>query len=154
MKHNQKKKATKQERKSDKKDLRRTKNITKKLNQQRSQMEPTKTSKLSKGGSSHVRMSPNEYKRILKDSQSLGLSIPDLLKESYFKNPPRKVLVSKDDLIILRKDLNRIGNNLNQVARKLNAGLMHGWSNTLELVLEEFETLKNQIHYGYGIHKS
>ncbi len=110
--------------------------------------------KLTKGGASHVRMSPSEYDRIKKDSETSGKSIPDLLRESYFSQPPRKVLVGRSDLAILRKDLNRIGNNLNQIARRLNVGLMHGWSDKLDSVLEQFETLTNQIYYGYGVHKS
>lgn len=106
------------------------------------------------GGSSHVRMSRTEYKRIKRESELLGKSIPTLLRESYFRKPPGRVLLSGNDLVILRKDLNRIGNNLNQIARKLNAGLMHGWSNSLDLVLEEFQTLTNQIYYGYGVPKN
>ncbi|MAV92001.1 MAG: hypothetical protein CL676_11330 [Bdellovibrionaceae bacterium] len=105
------------------------------------------------GGSTCVRMSSQEYSRIRKESNKTGKSIPELLREAYFSTPPRKVLVNKDDLTVLRKDINKIGNNLNQVARKLNAGFMHGWSNTLDLVLEQFQTLTNQIHYGYGVHK-
>ena len=110
--------------------------------------------KLTKGGASYVRMSPSEYDRIKKDSETSRKSIPELLRESYFSQPPRRVLMDRDNVTILRKDLNRIGNNLNQVAKRLNSGLMHGWSNTLDLVLEQFETLTNQIHYGYGVHKS
>ena len=109
--------------------------------------------KLILGGASCVRMSPSEYEQIKRDSEASGKSIPKLLRESYFSRPPMKVLVSQRDLAFLRKDLNRIGNNLNQVAKRLNANLMHGWSDTLELVLEQFKTLTNQIYYGYGVHK-
>lgn len=114
---------------------------------------PDKKIKLTVGSSSHVRMSPKEYKRIKRDSELSRKSIPELLRESYFSKPPGKVLVNKNDLEILRKDLSRIGNNLNQIAKRVNAGLMHGWSDTLDLVLEQFKTLTNQIHYGYGLHK-
>ena len=110
--------------------------------------------KLSTGGSSHVRMSPAEYKRIQKDSKASGKSIPELLRESYFHNPPLKVLMSKDEVATLRKDLSRIGNNLNQVARHLNSGLFHGWNNTLDMILEQFKTLTSQVHYGYGVPKN
>lgn len=116
-------------------------------------MSKTKQLELQIGGSSHVRMSASEYSRIERDSIKSGKSIPELLREAYFSKSPLKVLFQKEDLITLRKDLNKIGNNINQVARKLNSGIMHGWNNTLELVLEQFETLTNQIHYGYGVHK-
>ena len=101
-----------------------------------------------------MRLSPSECRRIKKDSKVSGKSIPELLRDSYFGKLPVKVLVNKNDLDILRKDLNRIGNNLNQVAKRLNAGLMHGWSNTLDLVLEQFDTLTDQIHYNYGVPKN
>ena len=116
-------------------------------------MNENNTTELSKGSATCVRFSPREYKRITKDSKVSGKSIPQLLRNSYFGNLPVKVLVNKNDLGILRKDLNRIGNNLNQVARRLNSGLMHGWSNTLDLVLEQFRTLTDQIYYGYGVPK-
>ena len=116
-------------------------------------MSRTKQLELQIGGSSHVRMSADEYSRIERDSIKSGKSNPELLREAYFSKPPLKVLFQKEDLITLRKDLNKIGNNINQVARKLNSGFMHGWNNTLELVLEQFQTLTNQIHYGYGVHK-
>ena len=98
-----------------------------------------------------VRLSPIEYKRIEKESRKTGKSIPKLLRESHFHQPPRKVLIGKNDVAFLRKDLNRIGNNLNQVTKRLNSGLMHGWSNTLELILKQFEDLTRQVHYGYGV---
>ena len=110
--------------------------------------------KLSTGNRCCVRMSPSEYKRIQKESKVLGKSIPQLLRDSYFGNLPVKVLVNKNDLGILRKDLNRIGNNLNQIAKRLNTGLMHGWSDTLDMVLEQFDTLTDQIHYNYGVPKN
>ena len=101
----------------------------------------------------YVRLSPSEYKQILKESKALGKSAPKILKESHFGKPPTKVLVNQNDLIILRRDLSRIGNNLNQIAKKLNSGLMEGWSNALESVSNQLEILTDQIHYGYGVHK-
>ena len=129
------------------------KNINFKIGKERNQMSKNRQLKLISGGSSHVRMSSSEYEQIKKDSEASGQSIPDLLREAYFSQPPRRVLVNKNDLDILRKDLNRIGNNLNQITRKLNAGLMTGWSNKLDLILEQFDTLTNQIYYGYGVLK-
>ncbi len=109
-------------------------------------------SKINQSGMSCVRMSPTEYQQIQKESEASGKSIPKLLRDSYFGKPPVRVLMNQKDVAILRKDLSRIGNNLNQIARKLNAGLMHGWSDSLDLVLEQFKTLTDQIYYGYGVH--
>ena len=100
-----------------------------------------------------MRLSPAEYKQVLKESEASSQSAPELLREAYFKQPPRKVLMSKNDIARVRKDLNRIGNNLNQIAKRLNSGLMHGWSDSLDLILEEFKTLTSEIYYGYGVCK-
>ncbi len=117
-------------------------------------MSQNNITKSTKGGSSHVRMSLSEYNKIKKDSETLGKSIPELLRKSYFDKPSTKVLVNKDDLSILRKDLSKIGNNLNQIAKRINSGLTYGWSDTLDLILEQFKTLTLQIHYDYGIPKN
>ena len=117
-------------------------------------MSKSKKSRLNTRNVIYVRLSSVEYEQILRESDVLGKSSPRLLRESHFGKPSTKVLVSQNDLIILRKDLNRIGNNINQIARKLNTGLLEGWSNKLDLILDEFKTLTNQIYYGYGICKS
>ncbi len=117
-------------------------------------MEKLEQLELQTGRSTCVRMSPQEYTRIRNESANSGKSIPELLREAYFNSPPRKVLVTEKDLAILRNDMGKIGNNLNQIVRKLNAGFVHGWSNTLDLVFEQFKTLTDQIHYGYGVHQS
>ena len=64
-------------------------------------MSKTKQLELQIGGSSHVRMSADEYSRIERDSIKSGKSIPELLRESYFSKPPLKVLFQKEDLITL-----------------------------------------------------
>ncbi len=117
-------------------------------------MQQNKKSELNARSVIYVRLSSLEYEKIKKESEVLGKSAPQLLRDSHFSKPPTKVLVSQNDLTILQKDLGRIGNNLNQVARRFNAGLLCGWSDKIDLILEQFETLTNQIYYGYGIHKS
>jgi hypothetical protein len=107
--------------------------------------------KFSIGGRTNVRFTSIEYKQVKKDSSKLCKSIPTLLRDAYFNRLPTKVLVNQKDLDILRKDMNRIGNNLNQVAKKLNSGFMHGWSDTLDKVLEEFKKLNRLIYHGHGL---
>ena len=104
--------------------------------------------------STHVRFTEKEYKKIENESRRLELSIPKLLKDAYFKRAPTKVLMGKKEVDIFRKDLNRIGNNLNQVARNINSGLLAGWCDSLDKILDEFRTLNNLIRLGYGVRKS
>lgn len=130
------------------------KNINLKPRKWRKKMKENTKLKLTYGGRSHVRFSSSEYEQIKKNSKESGKSVPELLRNSYFGKLPIKVLVKENDLDVLRKDLNRIRNNLNQISRIINAGLMKGWNNTLDLVLEQFKILTSQIHYGYGVPKS
>lgn len=116
-------------------------------------MKDAKQLELKLGGSSHVRFNDREYKQVQKDAFKKSKSIPTLLKDTYFKGRPTEVLMNENDLDVVRKDLNKIGNNLNQVARKLNSGFMHGWNDTLDRVLEQFEILTKQLHHGYGVYQ-
>ena len=109
--------------------------------------------KLPKELRANVRFSLKEYEKISKEANSQRTSIPKLLKNAYFSRLPTKVLMSHSDLEQVRADLNRIGNNINQVARKLNAGFMAGWSDTLDLVLIELKTLTRQLHNDFGVTK-
>ena len=149
-----KKSVTNKENKNDKTLLKKSKKTISKRTNKGDQMNKNNIIKLSTRNRCCVRMTTFEYKQIQKDSKTFGKSVPQLLRESYFSQPPRKVLMNKNDLDVLRKDLNRIGNNLNQIARKLNSGLMEGWSNSLESVSNQLKILTDQIYYGYGVCKS
>ncbi|MEE2671390.1 MAG: plasmid mobilization relaxosome protein MobC [Bdellovibrionota bacterium] len=116
-------------------------------------MSENKNQKTKHGGSSHVRFTPREYSQVQKESFKKSKSIPTLLKDTYFKGRPEEVLISESDLEQLNKKMDRIGNNLNQVAKKLNSGFMHGWNETLGLVYEQFRILTVQLHHGYGVYK-
>ena len=101
-----------------------------------------------------VALTPEEFERITEESKKTKASIPELLRMAYFNRLPTRVLMNKKDVVILRKDLNRIGNNLNQITKKINSGLLYGWSDTLEKISHEFSELKKEINLGYGIYKS
>lgn len=74
-----------------------------------------------------VRLTEEEFERILRESQATGLSLPKLLKQRYFKSSPLKVLMSKEERHALAAELRRIGNNVNQIARRMNSGALEGW---------------------------
>ena len=105
---------------------------------------------LNLGGASHVRFSPQEYRKVLKDSKEKNKTIPALLKDSYFGRLPEKVAFKDTHVNEIRKDLNRIGNNLNQIARKLNSGFMHGWHPIIDEAKKEFNRIKDAIQLGYN----
>lgn len=114
-------------------------------------MDTNKKSKPHKSKAVCVRLYPSEYRRLQRESEESSRSIPDILRDSYFSLPPRRVLMDQKSLAFLRGDLNKIGNNLNQIARKMNAGLMEGWSKALNEVSDQLEGLRDQIYYGYNV---
>ena len=91
--------------------------------------------------SSHVRFSLGEYARIQEDSIHTGKSIPSLLKERYFTGPRPLPLLAKADMEKLFGELGRIGNNMNQIARRINSGIRAGFAGEFEEVQRSFTQL-------------
>lgn len=102
-----------------------------------------------------VRFTESEYKRIQKMKLALGLSIPDILKQNTFnrfdlENP----LFTREDADRIIAELKRIGNNLNQIAHKINSGLMTGWSQSFNGILSEIVSLRHQMGVNRGVRKN
>lgn len=92
-------------------------------------------------GASCVRFTGDEYQKIEEDSINTGKSIPTLLKEKYFSGPRPLPLLAKTDLAKVLGDLGRIGNNLNQIARRLNSGIRQGFMEEIEDLQRSFDQL-------------
>lgn len=93
-----------------------------------------------------IRLNKDEYQKIKNDSEYSGESIAKLLKRNYFESEYK--IVSKEEKIDLKKlkaELNRVGNNLNQLVRNINCGLLAGWNQNVDKILEEFEKLNRSI---------
>ena len=102
-----------------------------------------------------VRFTPNELKRIQKMKQTLGLSIPDILKQNTFNRFDLEcALYTREDADRIIVELKRIGNNLNQIARKINAGLLSGWSQSFNGILVEIVRLRHEMGLNHGIRKT
>lgn len=86
-----------------------------------------------------VYFAENEYKQISEDSCATGKSIPALLKLAYYSSRRVRVLMHKDDQEKWFRELRQWGNNLNQLAKRVNSGLMEGW-------YEEFKTVRDAIN--------
>lgn len=68
-----------------------------------------------------IRLTAPEYQRLAEQCRKSGLSVSQVVRSALAglelrERPP-------DDLGRLYTEINRIGNNINQIARKLNAGL-------------------------------
>jgi hypothetical protein len=83
-----------------------------------------KFKKLSLKNQAHVRFNDKEFDRVAREAASIGLSVPRLLKETYFEKPPLRILMGHQDQKKWVLEILRIGNNINQIARHLNAGIL------------------------------
>lgn len=88
-----------------------------------------------------IRLNKSEMKEFEKLSQEAQMSISKFFKESALK---AIIIKPNKDLIGIISGMNRIGNNLNQIARKVNANFYIGDSAILLNELKEIDsTLKN-----------
>ena len=90
-----------------------------------------------------VRFTPEEYREIHVASIVYGKSIPDLLKSVFFCNPPKQPVVSDENARAIIGALNRIGNNVNQLARQVNSGFREGFIVAFDDVRDDMRALKN-----------
>ena len=88
----------------------------------------------------HVRLTESQKERLDKDSKITGSSIPDLLRESYFKRLPLKLVFDKDGESKFLAEFRRIGNNINQLAKAANSGDLVPMS-SLQQVNEQLKIL-------------
>ena len=105
--------------------------------------------------SSHVRFTEIEYKRIQKMKQTLGLSIPDILKTNTFNRfDLESARYTREDADRIIVELKRIGNNVNQVVHKINSGLMTGWSQSFSAFLAEIVRLRHEMGLNGGVRRA
>ena len=97
-----------------------------------------------------VRFSRGEYGQLENDTAIMGKTIPELLKESYFIGPAVTPLMSKEDFKVLMGQLGRIGNNINQIARKVNSGFREGFYDEIVAVRGAFTSLLVLLTSTYG----
>jgi hypothetical protein len=99
----------------------------------------------------NVRFSENEFERIRQESQLLGESIPTLLKQTYFKRRPVKVLLDATDRKAVFAELRRIGNNANQIAKRVNTGFFEDWHPEFQIVASHLVMLERYLVGKYGV---
>lgn len=99
--------------------------------------------KNSKERRANIRFEEEEYIRVCSDAKIYGETIPGVMKAVYFERLPPDPKFSKDDAIRIVAAINRVGNNINQIARHLNGGSDHSVvSPVLVDVAEQLRILK------------
>jgi Bacterial mobilisation protein (MobC) len=99
----------------------------------------------------NVRFSESEYDRIREESRIIGESIPSLLKQAYFKRKPVTVLLDATDRRAVFAELRRIGNNANQIAKRVNTGFFEDWHPEFQIVASHLVMLERYLVGKYGV---
>lgn len=98
----------------------------------------------------NVRFSESEYKRLLRDQAASGHSIPWLLKTAYFSKNLAPPTLDAETRSAVTRELNHIGNNVNQIARQANAGIIRGIQRDVAEMLKLLEVLRSFLTRDYG----
>lgn len=103
-----------------------------------------------RGPSSCVRFAAWEYARLVSDCASTGKSIPWLLKTAYFNRgiaPPTLDVETRKTVL---REICYMGNNINQIARQVNMGLISNIKSEIIEILDHFRNLRSFLGRGYG----
>lgn len=98
----------------------------------------------------YVRFSETEYAQILEDERRADKSAQDLLKQAYFGKGPLVVLMNDDEKDRVIAQIRRIGNNVNQIAKKINSGFSEGFNPEISEVRSMITALAGWFSAKYG----
>lgn len=98
----------------------------------------------------HFRISQQEYERAQTLSKNLGHPLNDLFKNALFKGPLLAPLLSNDDAKNIMTQLQRMGTNVNQIAKHLNSGLREGFHQELGEIARELTVIRQYVSGVYG----
>lgn len=102
----------------------------------------------------HVRVSPQIFERIKKAQAITGESAPTILKNAFVNNVQRiETFLTRDEAREALTELRRIGNNINQIAKHLNAGFGFEACNKFPEVYQELKSLRDIFMVKSGIHQ-
>jgi hypothetical protein len=98
-----------------------------------------------------VRFTDAEFERIQDEAKLAGLSLPALLKLSHFEEKKLALLFPEDERHRICTELRRIGNNVNQIARRVNSGALEGWHSEFREVAATLSKLCKMVADIYGV---
>ena len=101
----------------------------------------------------YVRFTSDEYKQILEDEIRTKKSAQQLLKNAYFGNGPSVMLMTDEDRDKICIQLQRIGNNVNQIAHRINSGFALGFGSEIETIRTQLSALLAWMTAKYRINR-
>ena len=106
--------------------------------------------KRKKALASCVYFSPEEHALIMAASRTTGQTVPQLLRQAFFSGKPVSVLMTQEERERCIRELKSWGNNLNQLARRVNAGIMKGWQVEFDSVRWAIRNIEHRLVRIYG----
>lgn len=101
------------------------------------QKEERKHSRLAR----YVRFTHDEYEKISEDEKRMRKTAQELLKKAYFGHGPSVLLMTDEEKNHLCTQIQRIGNNVNQIAKLVNSGFALGFESELETIRAQLTAL-------------
>ncbi len=100
------------------------------------------------------RISDPELEKAQKETKILGTTVTEFAKITFLNRVPITVLLSNEEAKAIMLQLQRIGTNLNQIARHLNSGIREGFHRELNELTEQVNTIRQFISGVYGSRRS
>jgi len=98
-----------------------------------------------------VRIDATEHQRIKKMIAATGMSGPELFRRALFcRMDLERPLLTPEQAKNFETELKRQGNNINQIAKKINMGLMAGWSQALSAINVNYMKLSQMLTVNYA----
>lgn len=92
-----------------------------------------------------VKLTEDEYAKLSEMKSLTCKSIPSILRDAFFQDGVRKPTFNAKDAAKIVTELKRIGNNVNQIAKNLNAGFRAGWHNIFEECADDLAKMRMEI---------
>ena len=92
-----------------------------------------------------IKFTATEYAKIKKDSLKTGMSIPQLLREAYRKNPTPKPRLTENEGAKALREIKEANELLNKAAKRANSGFQTDIAAEIDVALGRFRTLKSYL---------
>src|SRR5437868_5968647 len=83
-----------------------------------------------------MRLKEIEFLELERDAQTAGMSMIDLMKNTYFKGRLAPALMPANERAIVLRNLSGMANNINQIARNLNSGISQNITPDIKVMKE------------------
>lgn len=94
----------------------------------------------------YVRMTDSEYKRLQKMMATTGEKGPELFRKALFSRTDlESPLMPLEDIRQLKVEMNRQGNNINQMTRQMNQDARIGWNASFDGFRRDYASIRNLI---------